>query len=131
VSGRVTNLADHPSKAFQVMTTVLIESRPDAAVKLKRGEELFVIRRHREPLRPGYVGPDEIYVAGEALAESGWPVLLCYVRSTHADRWVGLDGATCTRMVNRANAHLQSLGIEAGTSTPPPADPINPRREGI
>lgn len=115
MSGSVAELADHPNRAFKVQTTVLIASRPDAEVRLRAGEELFVARRHKPIMRPGYVGPDNVMVLGNEIAKGNWPVVLCVVRSVHAGQWCGLSGAVATRMVNRANAKLQELGIDALT----------------
>lgn len=105
----IAEIADHPSRAFKVQTTVLREHTRDTSIKLKSGEHLFVVVDGRPPIDSGHSGPDEICIVSEQFGT--WPVVAVRVRAAHVDQWRALSEADAGRMMSRVRdsvrAHLQ------------------------
>lgn len=103
-------------RPYAVSVTVLTAQCPDATVRLKRGEELFVVTEGRPIQRPGHRGPDEVFAMGEGICGGNWPVMLVRVR--HPEAWAELDAATANRMIARCRKRLIDEGLAPLPLTP-------------
>jgi hypothetical protein len=101
----LTNLADHPARAFRVKTTVFLPESRNDSVKLARGERLFILTDKGLEEAP-YGGPDEVSIA---LDHWGcWPVVAIRVRDAHADAWRSVSADAAARMMTRVRSALRA-----------------------
>ena len=113
--GAVAELADHPAFTWKLKVTLLTAEKPNGSIVLKRGEELFVVADGQPIMRPGYTGPNEVFVSGAEVGNGLWPVMLCPARKAHAASWaewsvdMPLKRQLATRMVARAQNGLTAL----------------------
>lgn len=104
-------LADHPSRAFKVQTTVFREHTRDTSVNLAKGERLFVLTDNGLDETP-HLGPDNVLIVTEHFG--CWPVVAIKVRETHVDRWRNITLDDCARMMVRVRAALLKASPRVG-----------------
>lgn len=104
-------------RPYAVGVVVLTKDRPHGEVILRRGEELFVVVEGEPIRRPGYRGPDAVFVIGEEVGGGKWPIML--VRARHPEAWSGLGSETASRMIARCRQRLVDEGFGPAENSPP------------
>lgn len=100
-------LADHPARAFRVQTAVFLADTRNTAIKLKKGEHLFVLTDNGLEEAP-HAGPQEVMIVTEHFGT--WPVVAIKVRAAHVERWRSVTTDDCARMMKRVRSALRAGG---------------------
>jgi hypothetical protein len=104
IAGKLSDIADHPERAFKVQTTVFLPETRSTSVRLARGECLFVLTDKGLDEAP-VKGPDDVMICTEHFG--CWPVVAIRVRAAHVERWRKVTDADCGRMMTRVRAALR------------------------